>query len=390
MIARIFAALLLLIIVPDAYIYMCLRRRKGVSKWTKAVFWLPASLLCVYTLALTASRNFAPNSIMALNVYLLLLGVVIIPKAVFAVCHFLGWAHCRYHHTQTNYGVHAGAALAAIIIMMTVYGCTLGFSKVVVRHETFYSPDLPTGFDGYRIAHLSDIHAGTFSGRLINILEREVDSVNAQKPDLIVFTGDIQNMRPSELVPATNALRRLKATDGKVSILGNHDYAEYIDAPEDVKRANEKELRDRERGFGWTLLLNSNLAIKRGEDSIFIAGMENDGQPPFPQKGDLRRAMAGIGSHSFVVMLEHDPTAWRRKILPSSQAQLTLSGHTHAMQFELFGWSPSSLVYKEWGGIFFEGERAINVSKGMGGFIPFRIGASNEIVIITLRRGVAP
>jgi len=387
MIARILILLLLLIIVPDIYLFhMYWRKKSPKSLWRVALFWLQTVAFCLYTVCLSSGRNFAPDSVGWLNAYLLLLGVAIIPKAVFAICHFLGWAHCRYHHTRTNYGIHVGFALAAMLAALTLYGSTLGFSKVVVRHETFCSNDLPAAFDGYRIAHLSDIHAGTFSGRLVNILYREVDSVNAQKPDLIVFTGDLQNMRPDELKPASDALGRLKATDGVVSIFGNHDYSEYIDAPENVKRAYEQELRDRERGFGWTLLQNSNLAIKRGKDSIFIAGMENDGRPPFPQKGDLRRAMAGISSRDFVVMLEHDPTAWRRKILPGSQAQLTLSGHTHAMQFEVLGWSPSSLIYKEWGGMFFEGERAMNVSKGMGGFIPFRIGASNEIVIITLRR----
>jgi len=387
MIARILILLLLLIIAPDAYLYyMCLRKKGHRSKWKMALLALITVLSCAYTLALALSRDFAPGDISLLNWYLLLLGVILIPKFLYAVCHFLGWAHCRYHHTLTNYGHHAGLALAAVTALLVIYGSTLGFSKVTVRHEIFYSKDLPAAFDGYRIVHLSDAHVGTFSGSLIKILEREVDSVNALKADLITFTGDIQNMQPCELNSAAPALSRLKARDGVLSVLGNHDYADYIKAAESVKRANERELIDREQRFGWTLLRNSNTVIRRGQDSIVIAGMENDGRPPFPQKGDLRRAMAGVSPQAFTVMLEHDPTAWRSKILPGSQAQLTLSGHTHAMQFEMFGWSPSSLIYKEWGGMFYDGHRAINVSKGMGGFIPFRIGASNEIVIITLRR----
>lgn len=388
MIARISIILLLLIIATDVYLYYMLERKKASQRrWRKVIYWLPTMVVCLYTVCLSTSRNFAPEAVGWLNLYLLLLGLYVIPKAVFAASFFFGWAHCRYHHTRTNYGIHTGAALALVIMAVTIYGSTLGFGKVTVRHETFYSKDLPKSFDGYRIAHLSDIHAGTFSGRLINILEREVDSVNAQKPDLVVFTGDIQNMRPTELDHAANALKRIKGKDGVFSILGNHDYSMYIDAPEAEKRHAEQELRDRQKAFGWTLLLNSNSVIRRGGDSIVIAGMENDGRPPFPQKGDLRRTLAGVEGRPFVVMLEHDPTAWRRKILPGSQAQLTLSGHTHAMQFEVMGWSPSSLIYDEWGGMFHEGHRAINVSKGMGGFIPFRIGKGNEIVIITLRRG---
>jgi len=360
MIARILIILLGLIVLPDVYLYYAFARsRGGLRLWQSVLFFAPATALCAYTLCLARVGGFAPESMTMLNVYLLLLGVFVLPKLLFAVCHFLGWAHCRFHRTRRNCGIRVGLLLAGLLIILTLYGSTLGFSKVTVRHETFCSRDLPESFDGYRIAHLSDIHAGTFSGRLINILEREADSVNAQSPDLIVFTGDLQNTRPSEIVPAVGALNRMKAKDGVVSVLGNHDYAEYIEATESERQMSERELRNRERSLGWNLLLNSNTTVRRGNDSIVIAGMENDGRPPFPQRGDLRRA------------------------------QLTLSGHTHAMQFEMFGWSPASLVYREWGGMFREGDRAINVSKGMGGFIPFRIGASNEIVIITLRRDTA-
>lgn len=388
MIARILFLLLGLTVLPDVYLYYALALRKRVPcVWLRALFFAPAAALCVYALVLVGVGGFAPEHVVWLNVYLLLLGVAVVPKAVFALCHLLGRAHCWFHKSSKNYGLPVGIVLACAIACITVYGSTLGFSKVVVRHETYWSADLPDGFDGYRIAHLSDLHAGTFSGRLIDILRREVDSVNAQRPDLIVFTGDLQNMTPNELPLAESYLRRMKAKDGVVSVLGNHDYAMYVEAADSVRRAYERELRLFERRLGWRLLLNSNTVIRRGGDSILVAGMENDGREPFPQRGDINMAMAGAWPDAFTVMLEHDPTAWRRVILPQSGAQLTLSGHTHAMQFELLGWSPASLIYSEWGGMFHEGERAINVSKGMGGFIPFRVGASNEIVIITLRRG---
>lgn len=388
MIIRIFVLLLLIIVVPDVYLYYMHRQhRRRYPWWKTCLAFLPAVAMCLYTLVLSASRDFAPDNVSLLNWYLLLLGVLVIPKSVFAICHFLGWAHCRYHHTQTNYGVHVGALLAVLIAFTTVYGSTLGFRKVVVRHETFYSKDLPAAFDGYRIAHLSDLHIGTFSGSLVNILEREVDTVCALKPDLITFTGDIQNMRPTELDSVEHILRRLKAKDGIVSILGNHDYSVYVDAPEWQKEAYEQEVCERERGYGWTLLRNESTVIHRGQDSIVIAGMENDSRPAAAQRGFLERTLAGVSDKSFTVMLQHDPSSWRKKILPKSRAQLTLSGHTHAMQFEVLGWSPASLIYSEWGGMYREGHRALNVSKGMGGFIPFRIGASNEIIIITLRRG---
>ncbi|MDD5895375.1 MAG: metallophosphoesterase, partial [Prevotellaceae bacterium] len=192
---------------------------------------------------------------------------------------------------------------------------------------------------------------------------------------------------PDEILPHMSILGSLKSRDGVYSVLGNHDYANYIVADAATKRSNELKTAALERQMGWQLLVNENVPIRRGSDSIVVAGMANDGDGiHFPQLGDLRSTLRGVGEGAFVVMLQHDPSSWRRKILPGSRAQLTLSGHTHAMQFGLFGWSPASWVYTEWGGLFLEGFRAINVSTGMGGFIPFRFGMPGEIVVVTLRR----
>lgn len=388
MIARILFLLLGLIVLPDAYLYYaCAWLRGGSRKWRRLALFLQAAALVACTCALSGARGFAPESVGWLNAYLLLLGVWVVPKALFAVCHLLGLGHCRFHKTRRNLGAPVGLALALAVAGLTLYGSTVGFNRVVVRHETCWSRDLPEAFDGYRIAHLSDLHVGTFSGGRSDILRREADSVNAQGVDLIAFTGDLQNARPSELPPVEPLLRRMRAKDGVVSVLGNHDYADYSGEPQSRRPALEEELRGFERSLGWRLLLNADTVLRRGGDSIVVAGMENEGRPPFPQRGDVKAAEASAHDGSFVIMLEHDPTAWRRVILPQSRAQLTLSGHTHAMQFELMGWSPASLVYSEWGGMYREGGRTLSVSKGMGGLIPFRIGASNEIVVITLRRG---
>lgn len=385
MIARILIPVLLIIILSDLYIdRRLLRRRTRYLWWQRLLWWLPGILMCVYSLLVALSRDFAPSSMTVLNIYLLLLGVVVLPKFVFALCSLLGWGHCRFHHTKNNWGNLVGLLLGVVIIFIVVYGSTFGFRKLVVRHVVYRSPDLPEAFNGYKIVQFSDAHVGTYGDGGTALLAKFVDSINAQKPDVILFTGDIQNMQPKELYPVMPILSGLKAKDGVFSVLGNHDYSDYIKADDAVKVANERELVSRERQFGWNLLLNENKVIRRGNDSIVIAGMENDGRPPFPQKGDLKKTLAGVGKSAFVIMLEHDPTAWRRKILPESNAQLTLSGHTHAMQFSIFGFSPASFVYDEWGGMYYEGQRALNVSVGMGGFIPFRFGASNEIVVITL------
>ncbi len=203
---------------------------------------------------------------------------------------------------------------------------------------------------------------------------------------MIVFTGDLQNMHPQEIYPHRELLRSLKAKDGVFSILGNHDYADYIKGDAATKAANEKETIRLERGLGWDLLLNEYRAVHRGKDSVVIAGEENDGKKPFPAKGDIKKTLAGVKEGAYIIMLQHDPTAWRRSILPNSKAQLTLSGHTHAGQFRIFGWSPSKLTYSEWCGLYFEGTRALYISSGLGGFIPFRFGVSGEIAVITLHK----
>lgn len=387
MIARIIIPVLLIIVLSDLYIdRRFLRRRTRYRWWQRLLWWLPGLILCAYTVYVSMSKHFAPDSITVLNVYLLLLGVIVFPKFVFAVCSLLGWGHCRFHHTRNNWGNLVGLILAVGLMSVVIYGSTFGFRKLVVRHVVYRSADLPEAFNGYRIVHFSDAHVGTYADGDTTLLSGFVDSINAYKADAVMFTGDLQNMEPKELRPVMSVLSRIKAKDGVFSVLGNHDYADYIKASDAVKAANEREIKERERRLGWTLLLNDHKAIRRGNDSIVVAGMENDGRPPFPQKGDLAKTLDGVGSSAFVIMLEHDPTAWRRVILPRSNAKLTLSGHTHAMQFSVFGFSPAAFIYDEWGGLYYEGGRALNVSVGMGGFIPFRIGASNEIVVITLSK----
>ena len=208
-----------------------------------------------------------------------------------------------------------------------------------------------------------------------------------QRADMIVFTGDLQNIESHELPEHLAQLSRLKAPDGVYSVLGNHDYAVYQKADSATKAANCRLTCEYERRAGWQLLLNEHRTIRRGSDSLIVAGMENWGvSKRMPHRGDVGKTLAGLQRSAFVVMLEHDPSAWRARILPESWAQLTLSGHTHGGQLRLFGWSPVSFTYDEWGGLYHEGRRHLFVSTGLGGLIPFRLGISGEIVVITLKK----
>lgn len=386
MIARIVIPIILVLVLTDWYIYCkFIKNRKNLFR----ILWgTQSGVMVMYSILLSLSRNFAPNNIDILNVYLLLLTVWMLPKTVFAVCSALGWGHCVYHKTKKNWGNHVGLLCGACLAIMSVYAYTLGFNKLEVRHITYYSDKLPQSFDGYRIVQFSDAHVGTYSVSRAHVLEKAMDSINAQRADMIVFTGDLQNIKPSEILRHLDVLGKLKAKDGIFSILGNHDYAYYLDADNKTREANCKETVGLQQRMGWQVLRNENRVIRRGTDSIVVAGMEYEGKSVrVPNRGDLRKTLQGISQDSsFVLMLQHDPTSWRTDILPRSKAQLTLSGHTHAGQIEVFGWSPISLMYSEWGGMYYEGKRAINVSVGLGGLVPFRLGCPGEIVVIELRK----
>lgn len=386
MISRIFIPVLFFILLPDIYIYMySLRLMRGSSFLKRLLWWMPSIVMVLYTIALSLPGDFAPADIFIVNIYLFLFGTLVVPKVIFVLFSCIGLVICRLFRLRTNPGNIAGLLFALLAVFITIYGSTVGFRRLEVRRVEYCSADIPAAFDGYRILHFSDAHVGSYTGNDVEILVDAVRRINEIGADVIVFTGDLQNMHPREILPVKEILSGLHAKDGVFSVLGNHDYADYLAVGDDDKRANEQATIDFERDMGWQLLLDEHRVIRRGNDSIVIAGMENDGRPPFPKKGDIKKALAGVDDGAFIVMLQHDPTSWRRTILPCSSAQLTLSGHTHAMQFSLFGWSPASLVYDEWGGMYYDGDRVLNVSMGLGGFIPFRFGASAEVVEIVLR-----
>jgi len=310
--------------------------------------------------------------------FFIIMGFIVVPLLVFFLCRWL---------MPRRYGRRVGVVAAIAIMGLVAFGMTAGFQQLEVRQIEFASSDLPEFFDGYRIVQFSDAHVATFEDGREWMLQRVIDSIQAQHADMIVFTGDLQNLRPSELEDKVPVLRHLQAPDGVYSVLGNHDYATYLTCDDATKEQYNKQTQHWFRQTGWTLLMNENRIIRRDSDSIVIAGMENWGVPKrMPRKGDTRKTMKGISPKAFTVMLQHDPTAWRKKILPECHAQLTLSGHTHGGQFAIFGWSPVALTYDEWFGMTYEGSRAIYVSAGLGGLIPFRLGQPGEIVVITLKK----
>lgn len=383
MIARISIIILLVTLLPDIYMYRRYVKRRLGNVWARIAWWLPTLLITVSTIGVSLTRDFAPHNLTLFNTYLFITALVVLPKLTFVLCSLAGRLARRMLKLRRNLGNYVGLVLVLAELYILFHGTMVGTDRLNVRQVTIEFDDLPTAFDGYRIAQFTDVHLGSMKDEL---MLRAVTAIDDMRPDLIVFTGDIQNMRPEELPRFAQTLKRLKAKDGVMSVLGNHDYSRYVNLSPDEALRNERLTRDFETSVGWQLLLNDNRIVRRGSDSIVIAGGENDGRPPFPAKADLKKAMRGIHAKSFVVMLQHDPSAWRRHILPQTNAQLTLSGHTHGGQISLFGLRPTELVGKEDDGLYTEGKRKLFVSTGLGGFIPFRFYMNPEVVEITLKR----
>ena len=261
------------------------------------------------------------------------------------------------------------------------YGILVERNRFEIKEVEIEFDNLPESFDGYRIVHISDIHARSFSRRT-DQLEKAVEIINGLESDLIAFTGDLITLTPDEIDCIASSLGALEASDGVVSVLGNHDYGTYADTSGILLQ----ELIDREAALGWDLLLNEHKVLRRDVDSIVVIGVENTSSSHFfPSNGDLNKAAAGT-EEAFRIVLTHDPMHWESEIL-GHDYPLTLSGHTHAMQLSLFGWSPSSLVFRHSDGLYTEGAQHLYVNAGLGETIfPARIGARPEITLITLRR----
>lgn len=383
MIARISIIILLVTLLPDIYMYRRYVKRRLGNVWARIAWWLPTLLIMVSTIGVSLTRDFAPHNLTLFNTYLFITALVVLPKLTFVLCSLAGRLARRMLKLRRNWGNYVGLVLVLAELYILFHGTMVGTDRLNVRQVTIEFDDLPKAFDGYRIAQFTDVHLGSMKDEL---MLRAVTAIDDMRPDLIVFTGDIQNMGPDELPRFAQTLKRLNAKDGVMSVLGNHDYSRYVNLPPDEALRNERMTRDFETSVGWQLLLNDNRIVRRGSDSIVIAGGENDGRPPFPAKADLKKAMRGIHAKSFVVMLQHDPSAWRRHILPLTNAQLTLSGHTHGGQISLFGLRPTELVGKEDDGLYVEGKRKLFVSTGLGGFVPFRFYMNPEVVEITLKK----
>lgn len=280
-------------------------------------------------------------------------------------------------------------SLGAIPFGAIIYGVIKGrYNYKVVQHTLFFD-DLPKAFDGFKLTQISDVHSGSFDNA--EKIKYGIDLINEQESDVILFTGDIVNNVASEMDPWIPYFKELKAKEGKYSVLGNHDYGEYVSfKTADEKEKNFQAIKDIHPKIGFNLLLNDNVKLKRGDENIALVGVENWGSR-FKKAGDLQKASRGVAKEDFKILMSHDPSHWDAEVKNhKDNYHLTLSGHTHGMQFgiEIPGirWSPVQYVYKYWAGIYKEFGSYINVNRGFG-FLAFpgRVGIWPEITVITLK-----
>lgn len=372
---------LLMLLLPDWYIHRVYIRCKKNKLYSRLLWWPTIGLLLLLAIFI-ALHDILHDYF---GIYLIVTLCFCIPKLTFVLFSLILRGINKISGLKIP---HATISTLPALAMLgyILFGAIKGKENFKVREVIFTSANLPEEFDGYRVMQLSDIHSGSWKGNP-EALKKAIDLCNRQNADLALFTGDLVNSRSDELLEFTEIFSELKTKDGVYSVLGNHDYGTYVKWNSEADRiANIDSLIARENRMGWRMLNNSHTIIRRGNDSIAVIGVENSGRPPFPDYARLKEASAGTEG-MFQILMSHDPTHWRRQILPESDIELTLSGHTHDMQITFFGLSVSSFIYPEHNGMYMEGERGLYVNIGLGHVLfPMRLGAWPEITVITLKK----
>lgn len=391
----------------DLYAYQAL---KTITKhpWAPWIYFgtslIVLGLFLGQLLSIGDSRNTSPGGLYFFGLFLaffvpkLLTGTLLLAEDMVRII----WGIARQFAAQPEtflpgrrrFVSNVAIITAALPFGALLYGMFRGKYQFQVLTYTLTFDDLPEAFDGYTIAHISDIHCGSFDDD--EKVAYGVSLVNEQNADLILFTGDLVNNRANELDRWQEVLGSLSAPDGIYSVLGNHDYGDYVSwASAEEKQANLNDLKERQAKMGWQLLLNEHISIKRDGQEFSLIGVENWGVGGFKKSGDVQAATQGIDPESFKILMSHDPSHWEHQIKDHPmKVHLTLSGHTHGMQFGvdipgLIKWSPVQYRYPFWAGIYKRNNKFLNVNRGFG-FIgyPGRVGIKPEVSVIQLKKAV--
>ena len=312
---------------------------------------------------------------------------------VWLVC----WGVTRICHHAMPFApfAYTGLVIVALFLAVMFYGYRFGRFQLRVQPTTYTSDNVPTEFNGYKIVHISDLHLSSLASSP-SFLQRVIDAINAQQPDLICFTGDFVGFGVEEAMPFTNILRQLQATDGVASVLGNHDFALYhhgLSSKQKEEKVEQLATYQRDT-LGWKLLCNQSVVITRDSDALQIIGVDNascQGQGfQTVYRADLPKAMllsdSLFASSPFKILLSHDPSHWRAEVVPNTDIPLTLSGHTHAGQMRVFGYPLSSLMFTDSEGWYEMDGQSLYINTGIGCTLPVRVGVPAEITVITLKK----
>ncbi|MCQ2262677.1 MAG: metallophosphoesterase [Bacteroidales bacterium] len=367
--------------LPDLYIWFVYLRKKKL--WKNILFFLPL----IFVIIVAVLRPFGIVSAVLTKILFCLLLLLSLPKIAFAIGSFISIIIGIWSKNGRRVGECISLGLAGVVFLLMLYACTFGRMRMVEKEQQLTFSELPDAFDGYRIVQISDLHVGSYRDNS-HFVKDLVQKINALHPDVIVFTGDLVNMKADEVEPFSDILSQLHAKDGVYSVLGNHDYGTYAHYKDPAGSARETaQLIANEKSLGWQLLIDEHRFVHRDSDSIAIIGVGDIGKPPLPPRGNLKKAINGLDDNTFEVLLSHDPSHWRMEVLQKTGIELMLSGHTHAMQFKVGNFSPVKWMYDEWGGLYEENGQKLFVSLGLGGSMPFRLGATPEINVLILKKG---
>lgn len=382
---------------------------KRKKLWSR-VYTVSAVICLALVTAICSWRGESSGDSLTVLMWMLYVYFTIyIPKFIYLLIAGIGWIFSKLGSKRNKskvgyYITVTGAIIGALVFLAMWVGTFYTRRHINVEKVEIFSSKLPASFDGYKIVQFSDAHVGTW-GKDTTFIAKLVSEINSLHPDLVVFTGDIVNRSTAELEPFLSTFSKIKAKDGVISVLGNHDYGDYMHwNSEDEHIANNELLARWEKEMGWDLLNNDYRYLTNGNDTIVMIGVENWGEPPFHQYGKLKEAYLPTGNSTtdlndgnYKILLSHNPEHWHREVTDISNINLTLSGHTHAMQTEinLFGWkwSPAVLRYPLWGGLYSrdnnKGETSylyVNIGCGEVG-IPARFGSAYpELTEIILRQ----
>lgn len=378
------------------------------SSWVQWSYWIVGVAVLVNLIiqfntgesvrSLTPNRSYAIGFYITLLVPYLLIVVFLfgedIARSLFGVGRKIFSSYDgKMVPERRKFVSQIALGLAALPFAGMLYGMFKGKYNYRVLKYRLYYPDLPESFNGYQITQISDIHSGSFDNK--EKIEYAVDLINEQNSDLLLFTGDLVNNEAAEMKPWMDVFSNLKAKDGVYSVLGNHDYGDYVEWPsEQAKIQNLEDLKTVHKDLGFNLLLNEHRYLQKGDDKVALVGVENWGAGGFKKAGDLRKASEGLSNDEFKILMSHDPSHWQHQVIDDAKKyHLTLSGHTHGMQFgiEIPGWikwSPVQWRYKFWAGMYQQKEQWLNVNRGFGYLAyPGRVGIWPEITVIELHKG---